>query len=164
MLACAPISRNIFKFVVDLTFSPIWCDHDTCILGIFNHGETCFLSYCKFWIFTTVRFSCVNFLFVLFLTIFPNMFLSDPSPTIALSCQCVSFYWSWDLIDVTLACEDAECRQPLLTNVELNCWICQSWYMDLLKYMLHVFLALCQTKPSWSLTKSSKLVEASAQT
>ena len=55
---------------------------------------------------------------------------------------------------LTLACEDAKLTQPLLAlNVELNCWISQRCYMDLSK-LLYVFLALCQTKPSWSLAKS----------
>ena len=36
-------------------------------------------------------------------------------------------------------------------------------YMDMSK-LFYLFLALCQTKPRWSLTKSSKLLEASAQT
>ena len=40
-------------------------------------------------------------------------------------------------------------------------WICFDCCMDLSK-LLVVFLALCQTKPSWSLTKISMLVEASA--
>ena len=38
-------------------------------------------------------------------------------------------------------------------------WICQSCYMDLLKFF-YVFLAVCQTKPSFN--KISKLDEASA--
>ena len=40
-------------------------------------------------------------------------------------------------------------------------WICQSCYMDL-SQLFYVSLALCQTKPNWSLTKISKRVEASA--
>ena len=47
---------------------------------------------------------------------------------------------------------------PCWADVELNCWICQSCCMDLSK-LLHVFLALCQTKPSWSLTKILNDVE-----
>ena len=40
-------------------------------------------------------------------------------------------------------------------------WICWSCYMDLSK-LFSVFLALCQTILSWSLTMMSKHVEASA--
>ena len=40
-------------------------------------------------------------------------------------------------------------------------WICFDCCMDLSK-LLFVFLALCQTKPSWNSTKISMLVEASA--
>ena len=46
-------------------------------------------------------------------------------------------------------------------------WICLTFYMDLQSYYMylsswkHVFLALCQTKPNWSLTKILSLVEAS---
>ena len=62
--------------------------------------------------------------------------------------------------------------------VKIDIWISQSCYMDLSKsihgfpfflhvsfvllHILHVFLALSQTKPNLSLTKISKLVEASA--
>ena len=47
----------------------------------------------------------------------------------------ITFFCCWDLVDVTLACEDAEFTKPLLANVEFNCWICQSWYMDLSKLL-----------------------------
>ena len=46
---------------------------------------------------------------------------------------------------------------------QLPCWILFKW-LDLSK-LFHgfvIFLALCQTKPSWSWTKISKLVEAYA--
>ena len=58
--------------------------------------------------------------------------------------------------------------------ISISCWmdfsklIIWSGYMDLIKLLngyvkvFYVFLALCQTKPSWSLTKISKLDEASA--
>ena len=55
-----------------------------------------------------------------------------------------------------------------LLNVKVVTWICQSCYLDLSKLLLGfvklfcVFLVLCQSKPRWSLTKISKLVEASA--
>ena len=42
--------------------------------------------------------------------------------------------------------------------VKVATWVCYSCYMDL----FHVFLALCQTKRSLSLTKISKLGETSA--
>ena len=45
--------------------------------------------------------------------------------------------------------------------VKVVTWICQSCYVDLSK-MFYVFLALCQAKPTWSLTNILKLVEASA--
>ena len=35
--------------------------------------------------------------------------------------------------DVTLMCEDAGFTQPLLANVELNCFICKTCYMHLSK-------------------------------
>jgi len=45
------------------------------------------------------------------------------------------------------------------TIVKVTTWICWSCYVDLSK-LFYVFLDLCQTRPSWSLTKISKLVEA----
>ena len=45
--------------------------------------------------------------------------------------------------------------------VDIDIWISLGCYMDFSK-MFYVFLALCQTKPSWRLTKISKLVGASA--
>ena len=49
----------------------------------------------------------------------------------------------------------------LLGLVKVTTWICWSCYVDLSK-LFYVFLDLCQTRPSWSLTKISKLVEAAA--
>ena len=34
------------------------------------------------------------------------------------------------LVNESVACEDADFTLPLLVNVESNCWICQSCYMD----------------------------------
>ena len=69
---------------------------------------------------------------------------------------------------MTLAFGDAEFTQPLLTNVELNCWICQSCYMDLSK-LLNGFVKVgtCISRPLPNKTKlkfdqDSKLVKASA--
>ena len=52
----------------------------------------------------------------------------------------------------------------------LQTGVCQHWYMDFCK-LLHGFVEVvpgiprpCQTKPSWSLTKNSELIEASALT
>ena len=45
--------------------------------------------------------------------------------------------------------------------VKVATWICKSCYVDMSK-LIYLFLTLCQTKPSWSLAKISKLVEASA--
>ena len=45
--------------------------------------------------------------------------------------------------------------------VKVAMWNCLSCYTDLSK-PFHIFLALCQTKPSLDLTKISKLVEVSA--
>ena len=64
-------------------------------------------------------------------------FLLDPSPIIALSCQKASHWPYWDLTDVALACEDSRnlitvSMQPFIANIELSCWICQSYYMDLI--------------------------------
>jgi len=73
-----------------------------------------------------------------------NSILSDPSPIIALPCKSVthtSHYCCLYLTDVTLVCEHAWFRQHLLYDVELNCWICQSWYVDLLKF-LRVFVTV----------------------
>ena len=54
--------------------------------------------------------------------------------------------------------------------IKIVTWIYQNWYMDFCK-LLHGFVKVvpgiprpCQTKPSWSLTKNSELIEASAQT
>ena len=46
----------------------------------------------------------------------------------------VTFSCCWDLVDITLACEDAEFTQPLIFNVELDCRICQSCYMYFLPF------------------------------
>ena len=70
----------------------------------------------------------------------------------------VTFSCCWDLVDITLACEDAEFTQLLLANVELNCWICQSCYMDLLN-LLHVFLALLPNKSKQKIDQISRSVE-----
>ena len=74
-----------------------------------------------------------------------KIFLSDPSPIIAVPCHSVTKCW------------------------DLTCWICYDCYMDFSKLILRfvkvvtcIFLALCQTKLIWSLTKISKIVEASA--
>jgi len=67
-----------------------------------------------------------------------NSILSDPSPIIALPCKSVthsSHYCCLYLTDVTMVCEHAWFTQHLLYDVELNCWICQSWYVDLLKFL-----------------------------
>ena len=45
--------------------------------------------------------------------------------------------------------------------VKVVTWICQNCNVDLSK-MFYVFLALCQAKPTWSLTNILKLVEPSA--
>ena len=47
--------------------------------------------------------------------------------------------------------------------LRIDTYISLSWCMDS-STLFHVFLVLYQTKPSWSLTKSSRLIEASALT
>ena len=65
------------------------------------------------------------------------------------------------------------CLKLLRRFVKINLWISLTCYMDLSKYMdfsemlpgfvkvVYIFLALSQTKPSWSLIKISKLFAAS---
>ena len=48
----------------------------------------------------------------------------------------------------------------LYCALKVALWICLSCYMDLSNFF-YVFIALFQTKQSWSLNKISKLVEAS---
>ena len=98
-------------------------------------------------------------------------FLSDPSPMFALPCHSVkneveftqplqkSRNLSWIMLNLIVI---SLCQTKINRGrwIRLN-WIvvfCQSCYMDLEK-LLHVFLALCQTKPSWSLIKILKLVD-----
>ena len=68
------------------------------------------------------------------------------------SCQCSC----WDWTDVTLAIIGAKITWPLLAYVELNCWIYNSCYRDLLK-VLHRFVKVvaCIFRP---LPKCSKRI------
>ena len=105
-------------------------------------------------------------------------FLSDPSPIIESPCQPLSLSSCWILrklldlskwiwqIDKWITpsyCLDLSkwYMDWLYGFVKVAKWICFDCCMDLSK-LLFVFLALCQTKPSWSLTKISMLVEAPA--
>ena len=104
-------------------------------------------------------------------------FLSDPSPMFALPCHSVkneveftqplqkSRNLSWIMLNLIVGFVKVVTyiSRPLqnknkprtLNKVELNCHSCN---MDLAK-LLHVFLALCQTKISWRLIKILKLAD-----
>ena len=59
-------------------------------------------------------------------SVFNCQFLSDPSPINALPCQP-------SVLVVNFA--EVEFTQPFFADVQLNCWICQSCYKDLLKFL-----------------------------
>ena len=103
---------------------------------------------------------------------FKFFFLSVPSLIIALSCKSLRQFPCWilfkllvlsKLLHVFLFVVKCICQnwymyisELLHGFVKIDTWISVSCYMDLLNF----FLALCQTKPSSSLTKISELVEA----
>ena len=108
--------------------------------------------------------------------------LSDPSPIIELPCyvgrSCRVIHWAHPLVEFCANCWICQSGFDKLINRFLQVivwidymdllicygvakWICFDCCMDLSK-LLFVFLALCQTKPSWWSTKISKLIEASA--
>ena len=66
------------------------------------------------------------------------------------------FFWNIDLVLLRY-----KIVWSLITkNFLWECCFTFSWYMDMSK-LFYIFLALCQTKSSWSLTKISDYVEAS---
>ena len=77
----------------------------------------------------------------------------------------VSTFASWLLLvslTTILMREEQSCQNPRSINVKIKMAQSTQLYIYIFTYgFFCYFLALCQTKPSWSLTNISKLVEAS---